>query len=69
MAAPYVVYAALDLLLLPLGAVILVGVLLRAGNRRNLVLVALVLVALAVLMSVELRGIYSPDAPIVFSPK
>ena len=34
--APYAVYAALDLLLLPLVAVILIRVLLRAGNRRNL---------------------------------
>ena len=45
--APYAVYAALDLLLLPLVAAILVSVLLRAGNRRNLPLVAiLVLLAL-----------------------
>ena len=34
--APYAVYAALDVLLLPLVAAILVSVLLRAGNRRNL---------------------------------
>ena len=34
--APYAVYAALDLLLLPLVAAILITVLLRAGNRRNL---------------------------------
>lgn len=47
-AAPYAVYAALDLLLLPLVAAILVTVLLRAGNRRNLPLGAiLVLLALA----------------------
>ena len=46
--APYAVYAALDLLLLPLVAAILVTVLLRAGNRRNLPLgVLLVLLALA----------------------
>ena len=45
--APYAVYAALDLLLLPLVAAILVSVLLRAGNRRNLPLCAiLVLLAL-----------------------
>jgi len=34
--APYALYAALDLLLLPLVATILITVLLRAGNRRNL---------------------------------
>ena len=46
--APYAVYAALDLLLLPLVAAILISVLLRAGNRRNLPLGAiLVLLALA----------------------
>ena len=48
MFAPYAVYAVLDLLLLPLVAAILVTVLLRAGNRRNLPLGAiLVLLALA----------------------
>lgn len=40
-AAPYPVYAALDLLLLPAVAVILVRLLLRAGNRRNLPLAGL----------------------------
>lgn len=46
--APYVVYAVLDLLLLPLVAAILVELLLRAGNRRNLPLaVILVLLSLA----------------------
>jgi len=39
--APYPVYAALDLLLLPVVAVILVRLLLRAGNRRNLPLAGL----------------------------
>ena len=39
--APYAVYAALDLLLLPLVAAILISVLLRAGNRRNLPLGAI----------------------------
>ncbi len=34
--APYAVYAALDVLLLPLVAGLLAAVLLRAGNRRNL---------------------------------
>ena len=46
--APYAVYASLDLLLLPLVAAILVRVLLRAGNWRNLPLaVILALLALA----------------------
>jgi uncharacterized protein involved in response to NO len=46
--APYAVYAALDWLLLPLVAWVLVSVLLRSGNRRNLPLGAiLVLLALA----------------------
>ncbi len=39
--APYPVYAALDLLLLPVVATVLVRVLLRAGNRRNLPLASL----------------------------
>lgn len=41
--APYAVYAVLDLLLLPLVATILITVLLRAGNRRNLPLGAILL--------------------------
>jgi uncharacterized protein involved in response to NO len=41
--APYAVYAALDLLLLPLVAALLIAVLLRAGNRRNLPLGAILL--------------------------
>ncbi len=41
--APYAVYAVLDLLLLPLVAAILITVLLRAGNRRNLPLGAMLL--------------------------
>ena len=41
--APYAVYAALDLLLLPLVAAILITVLVRAGNRRNLPLGAILL--------------------------
>ena len=46
--APYPVYAVLDLLLLPLVAAVLVHVLVRAGNRRNLPLAAiLVLLSLA----------------------
>ena len=39
--APYPVYAALDLLLLPAVAIVLVRLLLRAGNRRNLPLAGL----------------------------
>lgn len=39
--APYPVYAALDLLLLPVVATVLVRLLLRAGNRRNLPLAGL----------------------------
>ena len=46
--APYAVYAALDMLLLPVVAVILLRVLIRAGNRRNLPLIGiLVLLSLA----------------------
>lgn len=46
--APYAVYAAVDLLLLPWVAAIFVRLLLRAGNRRNLPLaIILVLLALA----------------------
>ncbi|MBP8308458.1 MAG: NnrS family protein [Burkholderiaceae bacterium] len=41
--APYAVYALLDALLLPLVAALLGAVLLRAGNRRNLPLVALLM--------------------------
>ena len=44
--APYVVYALLDLVLLPWVAVVLIRVLLKAGNRRNLPLGA-ILVLLA----------------------
>ncbi len=45
---PYAVYAALDLLLLPLVAAVLTRLLLQAGNRRNLPLAAmLILLALA----------------------
>jgi uncharacterized protein involved in response to NO len=45
---PYAIYAVLDLLLLPLVAAVLTGLLLRARNRRNLPLAAmLMLLALA----------------------
>lgn len=45
--APYAIYALLDLLLLPLVATILITVLLRAGNRRNLPLGAMLLLLTA----------------------
>ena len=45
--APYAIYAALDLLLLPLVAAILITVLLRAGNRRNLPLGGILLLLTA----------------------
>ena len=46
--APYPVYAALDMLLLPAAAVILLRVLIKAGNKRNLPLISLlVLMAVA----------------------
>ena len=41
--APYAVYAALDLLLLPAVAAVLINVLLRANNRRNLPLAGILL--------------------------
>ena len=41
--APYAVYAALDMLLLPAVAAVLVNVLLRANNRRNLPLAGILL--------------------------
>ncbi|MEP6971872.1 MAG: NnrS family protein, partial [Betaproteobacteria bacterium] len=41
MVAPYAVYASLDLLLLPVVAIVLARLLLRANNRRNLPLVSL----------------------------
>ncbi|WP_418317026.1 NnrS family protein [Piscinibacter sakaiensis] len=49
-AAPYAVYAAVDILLLPIVAAVFAAVLLRAGNRRNLPLVAI----LALLASANL---------------
>lgn len=50
--APYVVYAALDVLLLPIVAAVLLNVLVRARNRRNLPLVTiLALLSLANLVS------------------
>ena len=42
-AAPYALFALLDLLLLPVVAFVLARVLLRAGNRRNLPLIGLLL--------------------------
>lgn len=41
--APYAVYAVLDVVLLPWVALVLIRVLLKAGNRRNLPLVAILL--------------------------
>jgi uncharacterized protein involved in response to NO len=43
LAAPYAVYAVLDTLLLPIVALVLIRLLLRAGNTRNLPLAALLL--------------------------
>ena len=40
---PYALYAVLDLLLLPVVAAVLIAVLLRAGNRRNLALAGILL--------------------------
>ena len=46
--APYAVYAALDVALLPIVAGILLRVLLKSGNKRNLPLISiLVLMSLA----------------------
>lgn len=75
-AAPYPVYAALDLLLLPVVAVLLARLLLRAGNRRNLPLISLLglltLANLAFHLSVlgvfdlaPVRGLYAALALIV----
>lgn len=47
LAAPYPVYAVLDVLLLPVVAVILAVVLVRAGSRRNLPLVLILLLLAA----------------------
>jgi uncharacterized protein involved in response to NO len=47
-AAPYPVYAALDVLLLPIVAAVMISVVLRAGNKRNLPFgIILVLLSLA----------------------
>jgi uncharacterized protein involved in response to NO len=63
--APYVVYAVLDLVLLPLVAAVLLDVLLRARNRRNLPLAAiLVLLSLANLVF-HLAVIGTIDVPAV----
>ncbi len=63
--APYSLYALLDVALLPLVAVILIRVLLKAGNRRNLPLGAiLILLALANLgFHVAVLG-WMPVAPL-----
>ncbi|MCZ4313170.1 NnrS family protein [Comamonadaceae bacterium G21597-S1] len=75
-AAPYPVFAALDLLLLPIVAVVLVRLLLRAGNRRNLPLAGLLglltlanlvfhLSVLGVLDIAPVRALYAALALIV----
>ena len=75
-AAPYPVFAALDLLLLPVVAVVLVHLLLRAGNRRNLPLAGLLglltlanlvfhLSVLGVLDIAPVRAVYAALALIV----
>jgi len=74
--APYPVYAALDLLLLPVVATVLVRLLLRAGNRRNLPLAGLLgmltlanlvfhLSVLGVLELAPVRALYAALALIV----
>jgi uncharacterized protein involved in response to NO len=45
--APYPVYAALDMALLPAAAAVLLRVLLKAGNKRNIPLVSLLLMMVA----------------------
>jgi uncharacterized protein involved in response to NO len=55
--APYEVYVVLDLLLLPLVACIFIAVLMRAGNRRNLPLGAIIL--LLTLTNVAFHGAVS----------
>ena len=54
--APYAVYAALDVLLLPAVAAVLIQVLLRANNRRNLPLAG-ILIGLAVANAVFHLGV------------
>jgi uncharacterized protein involved in response to NO len=74
--APYPVYAALDLVLLPVVATVLVRLLLRAGNRRNLPLAGLLgmltlanlvfhLSVLGVLELAPVRALYAALALIV----
>ena len=58
--APYPVYAALDLLLLPAVAAVLVRLLLRAGNRRNLPLAGLL-----GMLTPPVRALYAALALIV----
>ena len=74
--APYVVFALLDLVLLPLVAAVLLAVLVRAGNRRNLPLVVLLallatanlafhLAVLGVVDIAPLRALYAGLALVV----
>ncbi len=53
---PHAVYAVLDLLLLPLVATVLTGLLLRAGNRRNLPLAAMLVLLAAMLVLLALAN-------------
>ncbi|MBC7482572.1 MAG: NnrS family protein [Rhizobacter sp.] len=61
--APYPVYAALDVLLLPLVAGLLAAVLLRAGNRRNLPLAGILLLLALVNASFHLALLGLADVP------
>lgn len=62
---PYSVYAVLDLVLLPLVAAILADVLIRAGNRRNLPLILLLLLLSLANLAFHLAVIGAVDlAPI-----
>lgn len=73
---PYAVYAGLDLLLLPLVAVVLTSVLLRARNRRNLPLAAMLMLlaltngafhlsVIGILAIAPMRALYAALALIV----
>ena len=61
--APYPVYAALDVLLLPLVGGLLAAVLLRAGNRRNLPLAGILLLLAMVNASFHLALLGLADVP------
>jgi uncharacterized protein involved in response to NO len=61
--APYAVYAVMDLLLLPLVAAVLVELLLRAGNRRNLPLGAMLLLLSLANLAFHLAVLGIVDVP------